>query len=156
MFARLAIRSDEDAIIEMAAANIAETRPTLEFDEARARATFRSYLERADPTFFVIDDKRDVIAMLACNFYEHRAATGLFTTQEVLYVRPDRRGSRAAALLMKQLIAWSTQLGATEIIGGNDNEFNSERTARFLEHFGFARVGFTMRRELRHVQEERR
>jgi len=53
---------------------------------------------------------------------------------------------------MKQLIAWSEQLGAREIVGGNDNEFNSERTARFLEHFGFERVGYSMRRAMPHGQ----
>lgn len=146
MEVRLALPHEEDIIVDMARTNIEQTRPSLTFNEARCRASFRSYLDRADPTIYVAEDKNEVIGMLVCNFYENRAADGLFTTQEVLFVRPDKRGTRAAALLMKQLISWSEQLGATEIIGGNDNEFNSERTARFLEHFGFKRVGYSMRR----------
>jgi len=148
MFVRLALESDEDAIVQMARDNIAETRPDMEFDEARCRATFKKYLNYADPTFFVVEDRRLVAGLLVCNFYEYRAASGLFTTQEVLYVQPASRGTRAAVILMKQLIAWSKLLGAKEIIGGNDNEFQSDRTARFLEHFGFERVGFAMRRKL--------
>lgn len=124
------------------------TRPTLPFSDARCRQTFWDYLEVASPTIFVAEDKGEVCGMLVCDFYEYRAADGLFTVQEVLFVRPEKRGGRAAALLMKELISWSEMLGAREIIGGNDNEFNSDRTAKFLEHFGFKRVGHSMRRDL--------
>lgn len=147
MEVRLALESDADAIVEMARINM-QTRPTLAFSEARCRATIRSYLDFANPTIFVADDRGEAIGLLVCNFYEYHAADGLCVTQEVLFVRPDKRGTRAAALLMKELIAWGKSLGALEIIGGNDNEFNSDRTARFLEHFGFKRVGYSMRRDL--------
>lgn len=125
-----------------------ETRPTAPFSEARCRQTIQDYLEIASPTIFVAEDKGEVVGMLVCDFYEYRAADGLWTSQEVLFVRPEKRGGRAAALLMRELIAWSKMLGAREIIGGNDNEFNSDRTAKFLEHFGFYRVGHSMRRDL--------
>jgi hypothetical protein len=47
---------------------------------------------------------------------------------------------------MNELIRWSKMLGAVEITGGNDNSYKSERTAKFLKHFGFEQVGFFMRR----------
>ena len=145
---RLALAADEDAIVEMARTNMEQTRPTLKFNEARCRQTVQNYLDFANPTIFVAEDEAEVVGLLVCNFYEYHAADGLYATQEVLFVRPDKRGTRAAALLMKELIAWATMLGAQEIVGGNDNEFNSERTARFLGHFGFKRVGFAMRRSV--------
>lgn len=148
MEVRLAFESDEDAVIEMCRANLEQTRPHLTFNEGRCRATFKNYLAFADPTVFVSEDKGEVTGVLVCNFYEHRGADGQFAVQEVLYTRPDKRGTRAAALLMKELVTWAEAIGANEIVGGNDNEFNSERTARFLEHFGFKRVGYAMRREL--------
>jgi L-amino acid N-acyltransferase YncA len=148
MRVRLALPGDEDVIVAMARTNMEQTRPTLTFDEARCRATVRRYLDHADPTIFVAEKDGEVIGMLVANFYEYLAASGLFVTQEVLFVQPDKRGTRAAALLMKQLISWAEELGAVEIVGGNDNEFQSERTARFLEHFGFKRVGITMRRAM--------
>lgn len=148
MFVRLALDTDEDVVVEMARANIEETRPEITFNEEKCRASFLSYLLTASPTVFVVEHKREVVGFLLAEIMEYRAADGLFTTQEVMFVRPDKRGTRASVLLMKQLIAWSEQLGAIEIVGGNDNGFNSERTARFLEHFGFERVGFSMRRML--------
>lgn len=148
MFVRLALASDIDAVVDMGRANIEETRPTLVFNELKCRETFYSYLSTASPTIWVVEDKREVIAFMLAELYDYRAADGLFTTQEVLFVKPAKRGTRASVLLMKNLITWSERLGAKEIIGGNDNEFNSERTAKFLEHFGFERVGFAMRRAM--------
>jgi GNAT superfamily N-acetyltransferase len=146
MKVRLALESDEDAVVGMARQNTVQTRPELAFSEARCRKSFQSYLTTASPTIFVADDRGEAVGMLVCDFFEYRAADGLCVAQEVLFVRPDKRGTRAAALLMKELIAWAELLGAQEIVGGNDNAFNSDRTARFLEHFGFKRVGFSMRR----------
>lgn len=148
MFVRLAMPEDEDAIVEMAEANITETRPDIGFDELTCRESFLSYLGTASPTIWVVEARREVIAFLLADMYEYRASIGLFTTQEVLFVKPAHRGTRAATLLMKHFVAWSKKLGAKEIIGGNDNSYNSERTAKFLEHFGFERVGFAMRRSL--------
>lgn len=149
MFVRLALESDEDVVVEMARANIEETRSELSFNEEKCRASFASYLLTASPTVFVVEHKREVVGFMLAEIMEYRAADGLFTIQEVMFVHPDKRGTRASVLLMKHLIAWSEQLGALEVVGGNDNGFNSERTARFLEHFGFERVGFSMRRVLK-------
>lgn len=147
MQVRLALEDEEDQIVEMACQAMA-TRPELAFDEARCRETFRDYLNKASPTIWVAEDHRGIAGALAADFYLHRAASGLFVVQEVLFVKPERRGGRAAASLMKTLIDWSREIGATEIVGGNDNEFNSERTAKFLGRFRFRRVGHAMRRTL--------
>lgn len=147
MIVRLALERDTEAIVEMARINMA-TRPTLTFDEDRCRKTIRSYLDNASPTIFVAESKGEVVGMLVCDFYEHRAARGLFAVQEVLFVLPEKRGTRAAAMLMRELLIWARTIGANEIVGGNDNEFNSERTARFLSRFGFKAVGYAMRREV--------
>lgn len=148
MYVRLMLIDDVEDVVDMARANVEETRPDLTFDEERMCLTIANYFNRADPTIFVCEEKGRVIGMLICNFYEYRAMAGRFATQEVIYVRSERRGTRAAVLLMKELIAWSQRLGAKEIIGGNDNDFQSDRTARFLEHFGFVRVGYALKRVL--------
>lgn len=147
MEVRFAKVQDMDDIVEMSREN-AKTRPGLVFNEVRTRATVVDYLEKASPSMWVCEDKGEVIGLLVADFYVYRAFDGLFTTQEVLFVKPEKRGSRAATLLMRELISWSKMLGAKEIIGGNDNEDNSERTAKFLGHFGFRKVGYAMRMEL--------
>lgn len=146
MFVRLALEADIPAIVDLARENCELSTPHLTFSERRVAETCREYLATANPTIFVVEHERKVIAMLVATINEYRQSEGLFTTQEVLYVSRAHRGSRAAVLLMKHLIAWSKRLGAIEISGGNDNLYQSERTAKFLSHFGFEQVGFFMRR----------
>ena len=155
MFVRLALEDDTEAIVELARLNCEISTPHLKFSPDRVRQTCASYLASAHPTIFVVEDKRAVIALLVATINEYRHADGLYTTQEVLFVRPDKHGTRAAVLLMKHLVAWSERLGAIEITGGNDNSYKSDRTAAFLGHFGFEKVGFFMRRMMSHEQEGR-
>lgn len=148
MFARLATREDEDAVIAMGTANASETMPDEPIDEAYMRERFRQYLATSFPTAFVVEDKGRLIGLLVADTgdYDHR--TGFFVLQRVMYVSPDKRGTRAAVLLAKTLVDWATRMGAVEIVGGNDNDFHSEQTAKFLERFGFRRVGFMMSKRL--------
>lgn len=146
MLVRLALESDFDAIVDLARQNCEISTPYLTFSADRVRDTCRQYIATAHPTIFVVEGRREVIGFLAATINDYRHADGHFVTQEVLFVRPDKHGTRAAVLLMKHLIAWAERLRAVEITGGNDNDYKSERTAAFLGHFGFKRVGFFMRR----------
>ena len=147
MRVRLALESDIDDLAEMTREAMAETRPWLAYDDDEARDTFHKYLDTAEPTIFVAE-QNDLVGMSVVSIQQYRTASGLFVVQEVLFVRPGSRGTRAAALLMKQLVAWSASLGAKEIVSGNDSDIKSEQVARFLGRMGFANVGFAMRRVL--------
>ncbi|SEG64999.1 GNAT family N-acetyltransferase [Bosea lathyri] len=148
MFVRLALREDEDAVIEMATANARETMPGEPIDADVMHERFQEYLDTSFPTAFVVQDNGRLVGLLVADTgsYDHR--TGFFVLQKVLYVSPDKRGTRAAVLLANELISYATRMGAVEIVGGNDNDFQSERTARFMERFGFRRVGFMMSKRL--------
>lgn len=146
MLVRLALLSDAPDVVEMAAENAHATRPDVPFDHDKALGTFFQYLASGNPTIYVVEHDRQSIGFLMTRLMDYSFNYGQFLGQEVLYVRPGKRGTRAAAALMKHLILEAERLGASEIVGGNDNSFNSERTARFFEHFGFERVGFSLRR----------
>lgn len=146
MKVHLAYETDLTAMVEMARMNIEETRPELGFDEAKAIETFYRYIDTANPTIWVAEGQSGVVGFLVATLSDNFASAGQTVHQSVLYVKPANRGSRAATLLMKELISWSEMLGVREIIGGNDNSHNSERTAKFLAHFGFEKVGYAMRR----------
>lgn len=146
MKVRLALPADVDSYVALARVGHAESWPDRPFVEAKVRAIFERYLSSAHPTIFVVEHDHDLIAFLNCTISEFPSADGLYTTQEILFVRPDKRGTRAAALLLRQFVQWSDHLGALESTGGNDNALTSDRTRRFLERFGFQEVGFFMRR----------
>lgn len=144
MFVRLALESDFDEIVEMGRHNAETTKPLDSYSEEIVRETLQQYLDSADPTVFVCEKNRKLIGFLLAAFgtYEYRA--GFYVVQKIMYVKPEYRGTRAAVLLMKHLVDWARRIGAVEITGGNDNAFNSERTAGFLGHFGFQKVGYAM------------
>lgn len=153
MYTRLALETDIDEFVAMGKEIHLTTRPDLHWSEEKCRATFRQYLDTASPTiWFAVKSDQTVVGSLLADWSEYRAANGLYVTQEVLFVKPAYRGSRAASLLMKQLAAWAEQLKAHEIVGGVDNNYYPERTAKFLEHIGFQRVGYVMRRIIGHVR----
>lgn len=148
MRVRLAIEADEENLAKMTRAAMAEARPWLTYDEAKARATFRRYLDTADPTIFVAEDASGLVGFMTASLNEFRMASGLFVLHEVIWVRPEKRGTRAAARLMAALVAWSETLGAVEIIGGNDSNIRSDQCQRFMRRFGFQTVGYAMRRAI--------
>lgn len=146
MLVRLAIESDRPALRKMCCDAVIESVRGIAPDPAIIDETIDASFATAEPTFFVVERQRELVGFMMCSIGSYAFASGIFTTQQVMFVRPDMRGTRAAALLIRNLIAWSTRLGAKEITGGNNNGLYTEQTARLLEKHGFERVGVFMRR----------
>lgn len=144
MFVRLALDHEEDEFVRLIVSDLEETMQGTPYDKDVIRATFRSYLDRANPTIFFAEHERRVVGVLVSNTVQFDYRAGFYVTQRVLYVLPENRGTRAAVLLMRHLVRWAEEIGAAEIAGGNENGFNSDRTAAFLSHFGFEKIGYTM------------
>jgi len=147
MLVRFALETDEDECVELARLQTAETLPHMPFDERRARQTFTKYLTTANPTVFVCeDDNRRLAGFLIATWSEYAFTTGICVNQEVIYVRSENRGSRAAARLIRSFNEWADRLGAREVFTGITNGFKAERTARLFERFGYTPVGVYLRR----------
>ena len=147
MFARLALEEDFNDIFEMAALYTAEVLPEHKVEFNACRRTMDDYLETASPTIFVCEGKnRALVGFTLAYVHKFAFKSALFTVQEIIYVKPENRGSRAAALLTQTFVEWSDNLGAEECIAGNSNGFRSERTARFFQRFGFEHVGYSLKR----------
>ena len=145
MFVRLALEDERETLVELARAGVAESLPDRVFNADKVRCAFDGYLRDCESTFFFVEQDRQVVGFLQARIGEFDFTDGLYTVQKTLYVTPAKRGTRAAALLMKRFIAWSRDtIKALEAWGGVDNEFEIERTARFLEAFGFRKVGYSL------------
>lgn len=149
MIVRLALETDTDRIVELARMNHDMSTAYLEFSEERCRETVREYLDTASPTIFVAEEEGRVIGLLLATINSYRHAAGLYVACEVIFVDRAYHGSRAAILLVKELISWAELLGAVEISSGNDNSLKTDRTTKFFGHFGFEQVGSFMRRMVR-------
>lgn len=67
----------------------------------------------------------------------------------VFYVRPDRRGSLAAAAMMRVLVPWMRQQGVMRIRLGIDTGIDDARAEKFFAGSGFTRVGSLLALEFR-------
>lgn len=148
MLVRLALENEAEALVSMAAAAVAETKPAHTFSADRVREVYAAYLATANPTFFFVEQRRVPIGFLQAEIGAYDFTDGIFTVQKTIYVQPDKRGTRAAVLLMRHLTDWSRRLGAREIFGGVDNGYQIGRTSRFLERLGFVRDGWSMHMSL--------
>ncbi len=148
MLARLALESDEDALVKLARQQTAETLPHLysRFNEERARATFKRYLDGGNPVFWVAEKNREVVGFLMAMYYDYGMIDGQFTGQEVVYVRPDHRGSRASARLFDLYDAWTDRLKAPEAFTGVANGRKIEKYAKMMSRRGYDLVGMTFRK----------
>ena len=131
---RLAMPYDKEAVLDLVEMDVAETLPHLDFRRDLAAETFDQSVNHADPTTFVAEEDGEIIGFLVGLLEGYAFTSGIFVVQEVLYVRPDKRGTRAAAALLKEFLAWGETVGARECIFGISNGMHPERTAKFMQH----------------------
>jgi N-acetylglutamate synthase-like GNAT family acetyltransferase len=145
-FVRLALENDEDACIALTRQHHEENLPHRPFDEERSRATFRRSVETGHPTIFVAEQDKAIIGLLMAVIYDFASSGGHFTTQEVVFVTPDKRGSRASAQLIDTYNQWAEKSGAAEIYTKLAINPKLDRNMRFFKRFGFCPVGVTLMR----------
>ena len=104
MLVRLALEDERELLVGMVADAVAETQTGHVFNPDRVREVYASYLASAHPTFFLAEHRREVIGFLQAEMGVYDFTDGLFTVQKTLYVRPERRGTRAAAALVEHMI----------------------------------------------------
>jgi GNAT superfamily N-acetyltransferase len=141
MHVRLAMPEDLDALLSMAELQVAETFSHLGFDRDRAAATFWGSVETGDPTCFVAEADGEVVGFLVGRIDGYDFTSGVFVNLDVLLVRPDKRGTRAAVKLLREYIRWGKIVGAREILFGVSSGYRVERTSRLYEHLGAERIG---------------
>jgi GNAT superfamily N-acetyltransferase len=145
MKVRLAEARDRDAIFGLGRRYGAELKGSgFRFEEARAGEVFKEYLETAHPTIFVVEDKSGVVGFLVATIQPFLFMAGLWTHTDVIFVTPEKRGTRAAAELLAEFDRWSTDIGAVMSLGGNSNSIHTKRTASLYGKFGYQPVGVAM------------
>ena len=143
MRTRLAVDEDRGAFLAMARAAAAEGESLLEYDEEVTSARFHDALHTAHPTIFVAETDR-LIGFAACTLDGFLFASGLMTTLQVIYVTPEKRGSRAAAYLVRAFLEWSDAVGARHKYLGTNLAARPEQTARLFARAGAVPVGQVM------------
>lgn len=143
---RLAMEWDRADLLGLFRSHAEEFAAHLGFDEDRANAALDQSLSTGSPVCFVAESDGEVIGYVTGRIVDYPYAAGHFVTHELLYVRPDKRGTRAAAKLIREFIQWGEIVGAREVFCGTSTDYKAERVARLFEHFGLRRVGASLKK----------
>lgn len=146
MKVRLANSEDRAAVAALAQRYADELPPEvpIRYEPAAFNESFERYLNTANPTVFVAEDKSGIVGVLVCSIFSFLTMAGLWTHTDVIFVTPEKRGTRAAAELLSEFDIWSERIGAVMSIGGNSNSIHTKRTASLYGKFGYSPVGIAM------------
>lgn len=145
IFCRLIAERDRERVTELAHQHQMETGSHLKFDPDRMTATINRALAGANLTIFVAEEDDEVIGYLAAVKAPYAACAGFYIEQQLFYVEPRKRGSRAAAKLFAGFVRWAELQQAEEIFA---SIWGRKSGARWLRRFGFDSAGQQMRRRV--------
>jgi GNAT superfamily N-acetyltransferase len=141
MFARLALESDREVLRRLGRAHAAEVWPDKTWSDERFDATADKYLKSANPTVFVVEEKREVVGYAIGLIVDCSFTTSSSVFLDVIYVEPVKRGTRAAVLLVQAFKAWAERIDPDEILLASVEPNSPPYFERFVRKLGFAPAG---------------
>ncbi len=122
------------------------------FDHEKVAELARSMLP--DPTVRfcrVAGKNNEIFAMYAGFIAPYIFSYDLMASDLLLFVEPSRRGTMAAAKLMKEFEAWAFDNGALEIRPAITTGVKMSETKRLHEVLGYDTSGYTFVKRRQHV-----
>jgi GNAT superfamily N-acetyltransferase len=140
---RIAMRKDAETIEAMMRAAHQESPiyRAMPIDDRRLSGYIASVIRSKDHAVFLYESAAGIdglyIGMLVQQFF-----TLEVTAMDILfYVRPERRGTRAAVQLWRAFRRWAEARGAKAIQVGTMTEIDPGRTAKFYRGMGLREIG---------------
>lgn len=145
MLSRLALAEDREAVLALGALEATEL-AAVPFCPEHAGRMFDRAVSQATPTLFVVERRpdRQAVGFAVCAAYEYLFSPRLHVVLETIFVRPDSRGTRAAASLLSAVTGWARIVGASEIFLASAGR-DQERHARFFARLGAVPTGTAMK-----------
>ena len=94
-----------------------------------------------DPRIGVRGRHEDVFGMLIAEAAHYVFSPETVVQHDILYVRPDRRGSSAAVRLIRGFEDWARAIGATHATLSVHSGISPRRTGRLYEKLGYSYQG---------------
>ena len=142
---RPATLADLPALLALGERMHAESRyARLRFSAARLEQTLRAVLEAPLGFLRVVEIDGVVAGGMAAMACPHWASEDLVSTDLALFIAPDHRGGRTAALLVKRYRDWARAMGVVLPDIGVTTGVQTENTARLFEALGARRIGYVL------------
>lgn len=100
--------------------------------------------------FFIVEHNNEPIAGLVCLTTKDWFNNDVIAFEQVFYVAPKYRNTRAPFLLLDAFISWAKHMGANRIQCGTTTGINTKGCLRLYERFGFREHGTLLDMELDH------
>lgn len=121
----------------------------LPYDRDKVRGLIIEYIEDNDTRCGLIaENDGRVIGMIGGYLIGYCFCNETLVSDEVLFVRSDRRGEITAMRLIRGLQQWARDRGARELCLGISTNVHTETTGKFYERLGFTHVGGIYKKRL--------
>lgn len=139
MYARRAIAADLDEIVALSRRFHAESphHRVMAFSADKVRALVDA--ARKDPDWLVVmvvSDDGPIIGMALMYALPAYFSDDLEVQDLAFYVAPEKRGTRAAKLMIDMIYPWFVGTGARALTIGINTGINHDQAARFFARFG--------------------
>jgi hypothetical protein len=140
---RPATEADIDEMVAMLRIQFAASAlRDISFHEPKVRAVFRHAIAAQDHTCFVYERAQGGLAGMMVGFItQHFFSLETMASDLFVFVRPEARGSIAAARLWSAFRDWARAAGASTLCFGTIGGEAPERTRRFYTGLGMTEVG---------------
>jgi GNAT superfamily N-acetyltransferase len=98
---------------------------------------------------FVVEGQDEIAGGIVCLTSKDWFNNDVIAFEQVFYIKPAYRTSRASFLLLDAFISWSEYMGASRIQCGTTTGINTRGCIRLYEHFGFTQYGTVLDLELK-------
>lgn len=150
MQVRVATIEDIPSLIEIARQFIVEA-PNYskrELNETALDQNFRSVMSGAG-AIFLVESKNQIVGGIVCLTTTDWFNDQVIAFEQVFYVCPEYRATRAPFLLLDSFISWAKHMNAGRIQCGTTTGINTKGCIRLYQHFGFSEYGTVLDLELK-------
>ena len=149
MIVRPATLDDLPDLLEIARQFIQEAPnySSRELDEQALTENLSQVIQGAGTVFVAVQD-HEIAGGIVCLTTKDWFNNQIIAFEQVFYVKPEYRGTRAALLLIDVFLNWSRQMGAGRVQCGTTTGINTESCVRLYKHFGFNEYGILLDMEL--------
>lgn len=146
LYTRRAVAADIEALLPLCRAFHAESpvHRAYAFDDDKVRRLLAATIEDLAWLAMIALDDDEIVGMLLLYCMEMFFSAATEVGDLTFWVRPDKRGGRAAMYLMKAALAWSIEKGASKIQLGITTGINEDQARRFYAKYGFEQTGILM------------
>jgi len=139
---RLAVEADRLPIFKLSVHMHQETDfSSYHFDPQKAINNIGAWIHGGDERFLLVAEKDGVVVgMLFAALKRPWFGDDLLASEEVFYVQPEHRGSRAAYILMREFCSIAKARGARHLRAGVATG-SGPAAERLYQHFGMHYVG---------------